>query len=123
MNYLGDGQERYLTINEVSHYLNVKACTIYSWVKRDEIPHYRLGKLLRFKKGEVDNWMECHREGVGVAEKKARVILKAMNGPSVDINHIVKKTIAEVKGNGYTISHRETGPIRDLRKGVSDGAL
>jgi excisionase family DNA binding protein len=123
MNCLGDRQERYLTINEVSQYLNVKACTVYSWVKRGEIPHYRLGKLLRFKRGDVDNWMESQREGVNVVEKKARVILKAMNRPGVDINHLVKKTIAQVKGNGYTVRHRETRPIRDLRKEVSDGAL
>ena len=118
MNYLEDGQERYLTVNEVCQYLNLKACTVYAWVRSSEIPHYRLGKLLRFKKGDIDNWMESHREGVNVVEKKARVILKAMNRPGVDINHLVKKTIAEIKRNGYTTPHRETRPIRDLRKEV-----
>jgi len=123
VNCLEDGQERYLTINEVSQYLNVKACTIYSWVKRDEIPHYRLGKLLRFKKGDIDNWMERHREGVNVVEKKARVILKAMDRPIADVNHLVKKTIAQVKGNRYILPHRETRPIKGLRKEVEDGTL
>jgi len=35
-------------IKDLSNYLNVKVKTIYSMVP--DIPHYRIGKLIRFKK-------------------------------------------------------------------------
>ena len=57
-------------------------------------------------------------------DKKAKkAILGAKNKPVTDINSIVKKTVAEVKGNRYTSSHRETRPFKGLREEVSDGAL
>ncbi len=28
-----------------------------------EIPHYRVGKKILFKKSELDRWMEAYREG------------------------------------------------------------
>ena len=30
---------------------------------QDDLPRYRVGKMLRFKKSEVDEWMLKHREG------------------------------------------------------------
>ena len=30
---------------------------------QDDLPRYRVGKMLRFKKSEVDVWMIKHREG------------------------------------------------------------
>jgi excisionase family DNA binding protein len=115
--------KEFLTIDELSQYLNIKRSTLYSMVESEEITHYRVGRLIRFKKQDVDAWMERHRREENSADKKAKVILKAINKPVADINRLVKKSIEEVKGNGYTSSHRETRPIRNLRKEVSDGTL
>ena len=92
-------------------------------VESGELPHYRIGRLIRFKQDDVDRWMEGHRrEGINV-DKKARGILKAINRPVVDITSIVKKSIAEVKGLKYTPSHGRPDRIKDLRKEVEDGTL
>jgi excisionase family DNA binding protein len=45
-------------VNELSSYINLKGKTIYCLVNRIDIPHYRIGKLIRFKKEEIDLWLE-----------------------------------------------------------------
>jgi excisionase family DNA binding protein len=115
--------KEFLTIDELSEYLNLKRSNLYSIVESGVLPHYRIGRLIRFKKQDIDTWMEDHRRDENSVDKKARDILKAINRPVTDINSMVKKSIAEVKGNLYTPSHRETGPIRGLRKEVEDGII
>lgn len=51
----------YLDIKELSCYLKIKEKTLYCWVERSEIPYYRIGKLIRFRQGEIDTWMESKK--------------------------------------------------------------
>ncbi len=51
--------KRYLTISELSEYLNVKKRTLYSWTFQNKIPCVRFGgKILRFDRQRIDAWME-----------------------------------------------------------------
>jgi len=43
-------------IEDLSVYLKVKVKTLYAMTS--DIPHYRVGKLIRFRKEEIDSWME-----------------------------------------------------------------
>ncbi|MCR9250989.1 MAG: helix-turn-helix domain-containing protein [bacterium] len=36
--------------------------TIYGWVNRREIPYYKVGKNLRFKKSEILDWLLKHKK-------------------------------------------------------------
>ena len=115
--------EGFWSIEQVCQYLNIKRSTAYSLVESGSIPFYRIGRLLRFKPDDVKSWMESHRsEGID-ASKRAKGILKAINRSKTDVDTLIKKSIAEVKGNLYTPSYRETRPIRGLRKEVSDGII
>lgn len=114
--------KEFLTIGDLSECFSLKKSKLYSLVEAGELPHYRIGRLIRFKQDDVVQWMENHRrEGINV-DRKVKGILKAVKSP-VDINSIVKKTVAEVKGNRYTSSHRETRPSKGLREEVSDGVV
>ena len=115
--------KEFLNVDELSEYLNIKKSTLYSMVENKEIPFFRSGRLIRFKKEEIDMWIENHREKTIDPEKKAKEILKGIKRPRVDIDALVKKTIAETKGNEYTTPHRETRPVKGLRKEVSNGTL
>jgi excisionase family DNA binding protein len=57
--------ERWLTADEVAEHLGYSVRTIYDKVQRNEIPHQRIGRTLRFRRGEVDAWV------LGTAEKVA----------------------------------------------------
>jgi excisionase family DNA binding protein len=93
----------FLTISEVSNYLSIKPSTLYAWVKTGEIPYYRLGKMVRFKKEDIDAWMESHRENGVDVDKKARKILKVIKRPGMDVECLVKKSIDEAKGLKYNL--------------------
>jgi len=50
--------DKLLTATEIADYLDVKPSTIYQWTHQGFIPHVKLGKLVRFKKEDVSNWVE-----------------------------------------------------------------
>lgn len=48
-----------LTVNEASLVLGVSARHVYDLVKRGEIAHYRLGKMLRFEETQILEYKEA----------------------------------------------------------------
>jgi excisionase family DNA binding protein len=116
-------EKMFWTVNEVATYLNVKPSTVYSWLKAWQIPHYRIGKMVRFRKPDVDIWMERHRREGDSVKQKVRGVLREISKPPLDINHLVKKSIDEVKGNGYTSHYGKPDRIKGLGREVSDGTL
>ena len=112
--------KEFLTIDELSEYLSIKRSTLYSMVESGEITHYRVGRLIRFKKQDIDAWMESHRRESMNIDKQARGVLKVINSPKTDVNSLVKKSIAEIKGNLYTSSHGRPDRIKTLGKEVEN---
>ena len=53
--------EDMIDIDEACAILNLKKSTIYAKVQNGAIPHYRPGKKLLFKRGELIEWMETGR--------------------------------------------------------------
>lgn len=51
-----------MTVEELADYLNLSAGTIYGWVARKEVPFVRAGRALRFRRDEVDQWIEQGRQ-------------------------------------------------------------
>jgi excisionase family DNA binding protein len=49
----------YWDIKDLSDYLKIKVKTLYAMIP--DIPHYRVGKLIRFRKEEIDSWMKNNR--------------------------------------------------------------
>lgn len=56
-------REGLMTAHEVGRYLNCSVTTVRRLVGRGEIPHFRLGKLVRFRRSEIDAWLLQHHEG------------------------------------------------------------
>ena len=109
--------KEFLTIDELSELLSLKKSTLYHLVECGQLTHFKFGRLIRFRRDDVNRWLEIHRKEAVDTNKKARMLLKATTKPQMDIDGLVKKTIDEVKGNMYTSSHRETRPIKDQRGG------
>lgn len=47
-----------LTPDEMSALLGVKLSTIYQWTHIGYIPHFKLGRFVRFKENDVLQWLE-----------------------------------------------------------------
>ena len=50
-----------LSADELAEQLSVKRATIYKWVHRGEIPHYKLGRCVRFDELDVAAWLAQRR--------------------------------------------------------------
>ena len=48
---------------EVAAYLRCSSSTVRRMVRRGQIPHYRFGKLVRFRRSEIERWLALHHEG------------------------------------------------------------
>lgn len=46
-----------LTIEEVAKYLRVSERTVYDWAQKGEIPSGKIGTVWRFKKSEIEKWV------------------------------------------------------------------
>lgn len=51
--------ENYIGIEEAATFLNVSVITLRNWLKKEDvnIPAHRIGRLWKFKKTELDQWV------------------------------------------------------------------
>lgn len=48
----------YIGIEEAAEYLGIKTVTLRNWLRKDNnIPAHKIGKLWKFKKSELDEWV------------------------------------------------------------------
>lgn len=52
------GDDKYLTMKELMGYLKVSQNWIYRAVGNRSIPHYKIGRELRFERKEIDAWLK-----------------------------------------------------------------
>jgi PTS system nitrogen regulatory IIA component len=50
-------EEDILTIEEVAKYLRVSERTVYDWAQKGEIPSGKIGTVWRFRKAEIEQWV------------------------------------------------------------------
>lgn len=92
-------------IEDLSDYLNVKIKTIYSMVPN--LPHYRIGKLIRFKKNEIDSWLESKK-----AKVHQTVQIKKPQQSTNDIDLLIRKIIDQAKQEDYNSDHGKSDRIK-----------
>ncbi|MDY4975879.1 MAG: helix-turn-helix domain-containing protein [Clostridia bacterium] len=50
--------DNYIGIDEAAEYLGIKAVTLRNWLRKEnDIPAHKIGKLWKFKKTELDEWV------------------------------------------------------------------
>ena len=50
---------QYLTVEELAAVLKVSERTVRYWLTKTDIPHRRVGTVVRFVLAEVDEWMKA----------------------------------------------------------------
>lgn len=53
-----DAPEPLMTADEVAEYLSVSPGTIYNRTSKGEMPFVKVGSSLRFRRSEIDRWVE-----------------------------------------------------------------
>jgi excisionase family DNA binding protein len=110
-------EKEFLTVKDLSDYLNLKRSKLYSLVESAQIPHFKIGHLIRFRRSEIDDWLESQR----MAQKDHTNPKKEdfTKDPTVDIvSNIVEKAIEEVTGKQYTSGNGKPERVKGLRKEV-----
>lgn len=54
-------EDRWLSVDEIAAYLGVKRDTIYKWIERKSMPAKKVGRLWKFNKDEVNEWVRSGR--------------------------------------------------------------
>lgn len=57
--------DNYISIDEAAEYLGIKTVTLRNWIKRDDsIPAHKIGKLWKFKRSELDKWVQSGKSAL-----------------------------------------------------------
>ncbi len=99
-------EESFLTTEEVLEYLQVNLRTVYRLIKAGKIPAVRVGRQWRFRKRDIDAWLESQRprQGRGVspatrtATSAARPRVLVVDDESA-IRDLLSKTLALAEYN------------------------
>lgn len=67
--------ETFLTTEEVLEYLQVNLRTVYRLIKAGKIPAVRVGRQWRFRKRDIDAWLDSQRPRSGSAPRQPAVAL------------------------------------------------
>lgn len=70
-----------LTIEEVASYLRVSERTVYDWANKGEIPCGKLGTTWRFKRSEIEKWVDERLKGPKQAVRTESVTLRDVLQP------------------------------------------
>jgi excisionase family DNA binding protein len=114
----------FLNVRTIARYLRLQPSTVYSLVEEKKVPHYRIGRQIRFRRSEVDEWMEGQREAaVDIKIEDRRVVGSLQRRPGADVDRIMKKAIEDTKKKGYTVSQEKSGGIKGLETEVKHGLV
>ena len=100
-----------LTVQELAQLLHIKAATLYAWAAQGRIPCLKIHGLVRFRKDEIDQWLESYARP-GTPETDA---LPLTRNRGDDVDTLIARAKAEVytprrRGNQTEIKpHRKGG--------------
>jgi len=58
--------DNYISLEEAATYLGIKAPTLRSWIKnpKNEVPAHKIGRLWKFKRSEIDEWVNSGKSAI-----------------------------------------------------------
>ena len=72
MNDTTKPEELLESVGETSAWSGLPVSWWYAQTAANACPHLKLGKYVKFRRSEVRAWLEQHRRGPGVNERKGR---------------------------------------------------
>ena len=74
--------EDILTIEEVAKYLRVSERTVYEWAQKGEIPSGKIGTVWRFKRSELEKWVDDRLSGNKLVPQGSGIHLETIVSPN-----------------------------------------
>ncbi len=124
-------EDVFLTTEEVLEYLQVNLRTVYRLIHAGKIPAVRVGRQWRFRKTDIDFWLENQRTGgvhqpavpsvspraaASAAPHRARVLVV---DDEAGIRELLTKTLALAEYDVEAVNDGQTAVVR-LRSGSYD---
>jgi PTS system nitrogen regulatory IIA component len=53
--------ETLMSVREIAEYLNVNISSIYMWSQKGQIPAIKMGTMWRYRRSEIEDWLNAHR--------------------------------------------------------------
>ncbi|GAH13038.1 unnamed protein product [marine sediment metagenome] len=53
--------DKWLTLEQIAEYLQMSTSSIYKMAQAGKIPAYKVGRQWRFKKEEIDRWVQRNK--------------------------------------------------------------
>ena len=86
-----------MTVEELAKYLKIKPDTIYKKVRKGELPAIKLGKLLRFPKELIDQWILEQAHTTAKAKKIITGVEKTARAAQKVVAHDTAELIEDMK--------------------------
>ncbi len=55
--------DRWLSVDEIAEYLGIQRETVYTWISKKKMPAHKVGRLWKFKRDEIDQWVRSGSAG------------------------------------------------------------
>ncbi|MDR0876847.1 MAG: PTS sugar transporter subunit IIA [Treponema sp.] len=111
-----------LTIEEVAKYLRVSERTVYDWAQKGEIPSGKIGTAWRFKKSEIEKWVNDRLSVSKLSPGLASVQIETIVSPDriLFLNYSTKRdallALAENLAAAPQIKNRQELAIEVLKR-------
>ena len=50
-------EDRWFSVDDIADHLGIKRDTVYKWISERKMPGHKIGRLWKFNKMEVDEWV------------------------------------------------------------------
>jgi PTS system nitrogen regulatory IIA component len=70
-----------MTLEEVAKYLRVSERTVYDWAQKGEIPAGKLGTAWRFRKKDIERWVDGKLSGKKLLSDSHQIRIKSLLNP------------------------------------------
>ena len=102
-------REVFLTTEEVLDYLQVNQRTVYRLIKAGKIPAVRVGRQWRFRKRDIDTWLD--RQGPGGVQALAATLEGRLGILVVDDEEAIRDLLAKMlELADYAVESASDGP-------------
>lgn len=67
-------EQTLMDIKQVALYLQINEATAYSWAQKGELPGIKIGRIWRFRREDIEAWLDENMQGPKPGESLARSV-------------------------------------------------